>query len=328
MLLIHSEPRRILQPALMKRDSAQGICSSDATASVLKATMNIFPATVNRKEGYMPNPPRSIVLINGLWMTALSWENWTKRYTDKGFRVIARSWPGMDIDINELRRNPSSIATLGITEIVDYYEKIIKELDSAPIIIGHSFGGLMTQILIDRGLGAAGVAIAPAPVKGIVLLPFSTLKVSFPALSNPANMHRAVPLTSEQFHYAFTNNLSDEESLAVYNRYAVPGPDHVLFQAAFANFNPHAATAVDFQNNDRAPLLLISGGNDHVSPASVVEANFKLYRKSMAVTEYREFPERTHYTLGQDGWEEVADYALNWCLSKASERRTQPELRA
>ncbi len=267
----------------------------------------------------MPQQPNSIVLINGLWMTALSWENWVKRYTDGGFRVVAKSWPGMDNDINELRRNSASIATLGITEIVEHYERVIRGLDSAPIIIGHSFGGLITQILIDRGLGAAGVAIAPAPVKGIIFLPFSTLRVSFPALSNPANNHRALPLSPEQFHYAFTNNLSLEESLTVYNRYAVPGPDHVLFQAAFANFNPHAATAVDFQNDDRAPLLLISGGKDHVSPASVVEANFKLYRKTKAVTEYKEFPERTHYTLGQEGWEKVADYALEWALRHSAD---------
>jgi pimeloyl-ACP methyl ester carboxylesterase len=266
----------------------------------------------------MPQQPHSIVLIHGLWMTALSWEKWVQRYSEKGYRVVAKSWPGMDIDIDELRRNPASIATLGISEIVDHYESIIRGLDSAPIIIGHSFGGLMTQILVDRGLGAAGVAIAPAPVKGIFFLPFSTLKVSLPALSNPANNHRALPLTPEQFHYAFTNNLSEEESLAAYNRYAVPGPDHVLFQAAFANFNPHAATAVDFENNDRARLLLISGGKDHVSPPAVVEANFKLYRKSQAVTEYKKIPERTHYTLGQDGWEEVADSALEWALIHAS----------
>jgi pimeloyl-ACP methyl ester carboxylesterase len=266
----------------------------------------------------MPQQPSSVVLINGLWMTALSWENWVKRFTDKGFHVIAKSWPGMDVGIDELRRDPSPISTLGITEVVDHYEKIIRELDSAPIIIGHSFGGLITQILVDRGLGAAGVAIAPGPVKGILFLPFSTLKVSFPALSNPANYHRAVPLTPEQFHYAFTNNLSEDASLAAYNRYAVPGPDHVLFQAAFANFNPHAATAVDFQNNERAPLLLISGGSDHVSPPSVVEANFKLYRNSEAITEYKEFPERTHFTLGQDGWEHVADYSLEWALQHAS----------
>ena len=138
--------------------------------------------------------------------------------------------------------------------------------------------------------------------------------MSLPSLSNPANNHRALPLTPEQFHYAFTNNPSEEESLAAYNRYAVPGPDHVLFQAAFANFNPHAATAVDFENNDRAPLLLISGGKDHVSPPAVVEADFKLYRKSQAVTEYKEFPGLTHYPLGQDGWEEVADSALEWAL--------------
>ncbi len=275
----------------------------------------------------MPRQPNSIVLINGLWMTALSWENWVKRYTDRGFRVVAKSWPGMDIDINELRRNSAPIARLGITEIVDHYERVIRELDSPPIIIGHSFGGLITQILVDRGLGAAGVAIAPAPVKGIIFLPFSTLRVSFPALSNPANNHRALPLSPEQFHYAFTNNLSEEESLTVYNRYAVPGPDHVLFQAAFANFNPHAASAVDFQNNDRAPLLLISGGVDHVSPASVVEANFKLYRKTKAVTEYKNFPERTHYTLGQEGWEKVADYALEWALRHSTER-VQNEINA
>jgi len=267
----------------------------------------------------MPQQTNSIVLIHGLWMTSRSWEKWITRYTADGYRVVAKSWPGMDGDIDQLRRDPSSIATLGINEIVDHYERIIRGLDSPPFIIGHSFGGLITQILLDRGLGAAGVAIAPAPVKGILFLPLSTLKVSFPALSNPANIHRAVPLTPEQFHYAFTNNLSEEESLAIYERYAVPGPDHILFQAAFANFNPHAATAVDFKNEDRAPLLLISGGSDHVSPASVVEANFKLYRNSKAVTEYRNFPDRTHYTLGQPGWEEVADYALTWAESKSQQ---------
>jgi len=261
-----------------------------------------------------------IVLIHGLWMTSLSWENWSKRYSAQGYRVIAKSWPGMDADINELRRDPAAVATLGITEIVDHYEQIIRALDSPPFIIGHSFGGLITQILLDRGLGAAGVAIAPAPVKGIIFLPFSTLKVSFPALSNPANLHRAIPLTPEQFHYAFTNNLSEAESLAVYERYAVPGPDHILFQAAFANFNPHAATAVDFHNSDRAPLLLISGGDDHVSPLAVVEANFKLYAKSSAITEYKYFPGRTHFTLGQEGWEQVADYALTWSEANSAKR--------
>ena len=275
----------------------------------------------------MNQKPKNIVLIHGLWMTPLSWENWVKYYSAKGYNVIAKGWPGLDGDIEQLRRDPSPIATLGIDEIVNHYESIIRGLDSPPIIIGHSFGGLVTQILLDRGLGAAGVAIASAPVKGIILLPFSTLKVSFPVLSNPANNHRAEPLTPEQFHYAFTNTLNEEESLKVFQRYAVPGPDHVLFQAAFANFNPHAATAVNFHNDTRAPLLLISGGKDHISPPSVVKANFNLYRKSKAITDYKEFPERSHYTLGQEGWEEVADFALDWALSNAA-NESREKLRA
>jgi len=268
----------------------------------------------------MNTEKQTIVLIHGLWMTARCWEHWVERYTAQGYRVIARSWPGLEGDIDELRRDPSPIAKLGINEIVAHYESIIQELDCAPIIIGHSFGGLITEILLDRGWGSVGVAIAPAPVKGIWFLPFSTLKVTFPALSNPANNHRAVPLTPEQFHYAFTNTLSEEESIAVYDRYAVPGPDHILFQAAFANFNPHAATAVDFSNNNRAPLLLLSGGKDHVSPPSVVEANYRLFQKSATVTAYKEYPERTHYTLGQTGWQEVADDAMSWAEAHASGR--------
>lgn len=270
----------------------------------------------------MGNEKGTIVLIHGLWMTPLSWEHWTERYRGEGYRVIASAWPGMDGDIEQLRRDPSAIATLGVTEIVEHYENIIRGLDSPPVIMGHSFGGLITQILLDRGLGSAGVALAPAPVKGILFLPLSTIKVSLPALSNPANNHRALPLTPEQFHYAFTNTLSEEESLQVFQRYAVPGPDHVLFQAAFANFNPHAATAVDFANEQRAPLLLIAGGKDHVSPPAVVHANYKLYSKSKAVTEYKEYPERTHYTLGQEGWQEVADYALHWAEEHAEKPST------
>jgi pimeloyl-ACP methyl ester carboxylesterase len=260
----------------------------------------------------------TIVLIHGLWMTALSWEHWVARYEDRGFNVIARSWPGMDGDIDELRRDPAGIEHLGIEEIVDYYAGIIGELDSPPIIMGHSFGGAFTQILLDRGLGAAGVAIDSGPVKGLLALPASTLKTGFPVLKNLANNHRAVPLTPEEFHYAFTNTLSDDESLAVYERYAVPGPGRVLFQGAFANFNPHSPAAVDFKNSSRAPLLFIAGGEDHVAPASLNDANLKHYRRSDEITELKQFPGRSHYTLGQEGWEEVADYALDWALSHAA----------
>ncbi len=262
--------------------------------------------------------PDTIVLIHGLWMTALSWEHWVKRYEDRGFSVIAESWPGMGGDIEELRRDPSGIEHLGIEEIVEHYAQIIGELDQPPIVMGHSFGGAFTQILLDRGMGAAGVAIDSGPVKGLLALPASTLKSGFPVLKNPANNHRAVPLTPEEFHYAFTNTLNDEESARVYERYAVPGPGRVLFQGAFANFNPHSPAAVDFKNSHRAPLLFIAGGDDHVAPASLNEANLKHYRKSDAITDFKEFPGRSHYTLGQEGWEEVADYALDWAVSHAA----------
>jgi pimeloyl-ACP methyl ester carboxylesterase len=269
----------------------------------------------------MPNAdsssPDTIVLIHGLWMTPLSWEKWIDHYQGRGFKVIASAWPGLDRPIEELRRDPTPIAGLGLAEIVDHYDRIINGLERPPIVIGHSFGGLITQILLHRGLGASGVAIASAPVKGVIFLPFSTIKVVFPVLSNPLNVHRAMPLTEEQFHYAFTNTLSEQESKAVYDRYAVPGPDHVLFQAGLANFNPHAATAVDFHNDTRAALLMIAGELDHISPPAVVKANYNLYRKSNAITDYREFAGRSHYILGQDGWQEVADYSLYWAVRNA-----------
>jgi pimeloyl-ACP methyl ester carboxylesterase len=191
-------------------------------------------------------------------MTALSWENWTARYQQRGFSVIARSWPGMEGDIDALRADTSAIDDLGIEQILEHYEGIIEGLGSPPIIMGHSFGGAFTQILLDRGLGAAGVAIDSAPVKGLLALPASTLKTGFHVLKNPLNRHRAVALSAEEFHYSFTNTLSEAESGPIYDRYAVPGPGRVLFQGALANFSPHSPAAVDFKNEERAPLLLIA----------------------------------------------------------------------
>ena len=254
----------------------------------------------------------SIVLIHGLWMTPLSWEHWAERYRARGYDVLTPAWPGMDGDIEQLRTDPSGIEHIGIEEIVDHYDEIVRGLDSPPIIMGHSFGDAFTEILLDRGLGSAGVAIDAAAVRGITKLPFSTLKSGFPVLKNPANVHRAVMLTPEEFHYAFTNTMTDEASVEAYERYAVPGPGRVLFQGAFANFNPRTPDRVDFRKADRAPLPLIAGGSDHVVPAAVDKSMAKHYRKSAALTEYKEFPGRSHYTAGQDGWEEVADYALNW----------------
>jgi alpha-beta hydrolase superfamily lysophospholipase len=173
------------------------------------------------------SPPDTIVLIHGLFLTGKSWERWVERYSHRGFTVIAKSWPGMDVDIADLRKDTSAIDNLGIAEVADHYDKIVSELDRPPIIIGHSFGGLITQILLERGLGVAGVALDSAPFKGVHVVPPSTLRVGWPALKSPANAHRAVTLTPDEFHYAFTNAMTDDESRDVYERYAAPGPSPV-----------------------------------------------------------------------------------------------------
>jgi pimeloyl-ACP methyl ester carboxylesterase len=262
----------------------------------------------------------TIVLIPGLWMTALSWENWVKHYTDKGYWVIAANWPGMEGDIELLRRDPSSFANLGLTEVVDHYEQIIGELETPPVIIGYGFGGLIAQILLDRGWGAAGVGIASAPVKGIARLPLSVLKLAF-SLLGKSHSNKTASLTAEQFHRVFTNSLTETESLDAFKRYVVPAPNRVLLQTAFANFTRHTAITVNFRNDTRAPLLLVAGGQDRVAPRSMVKANFDLYQESKAETDYKEFPDRTHFILAQEGWEKVADYVLGWALCRANGSR-------
>ena len=253
----------------------------------------------------------NIVLVHGLWMTPLSWEYWAHHYTERGYSVYAPSWPGMERDVRALRRAPETYANIGFKQIVDHYEKLVIDLESAPILIGHSFGGLVVQALLDRGLGSCGVAIASAPIKGIWTLPYSTMRVVTPQLLK-INGHHCLPLTPAQFHYAFMNTSTREESFRVYQRYAVPGPDRVLFQTELANFNPFAETAVNVRRNNRAPLLMVAGRQDHVIPPRIVKANVRAYRHSTAVTDYKEFADRTHFIIGQSGWEEVANYALDW----------------
>jgi len=250
----------------------------------------------------------TIVLIPGLWVTALCWEHWVKHYSEKGYSVIAANWPGMDGDIEQLRCDPSRFATLGLTEVVDHYEQIIRGLETAPIIIGHGVGGLVTQILLDRGWGAAGVAIASAPPKGVFRSVFRNLKLALKGRS----------LTPQQFHYDFANTLGDAASVAAFERYVVPAPNRILRQVALANFSPDAPSTVRFHNDSRAPLLLVAGGKDRVVPTSMVKANFDRYRESKAETDYKEFPEQTHFTLVHDALQKVPDYVLGWALYRSN----------
>jgi pimeloyl-ACP methyl ester carboxylesterase len=252
----------------------------------------------------------TIVLIPGLWLTALCWELWVRHYSSKGYRVVDRSWPRMEDSIEQLRRAPASLATLGLTEVVDHYEQIVRGLETPPIIIGHGSGGLITQILLDRGWGAAGVAIAPAPPKGIIRSWGSTLKLAF----------RAPVLKAETFHRDLANTLSHAQSLAAFDRYVVPGSRRVLRQIAFANFNQAAPSTVRFANDSRAPLLLVAGERDRVVPRSSVKANFDLYRDSKAETDYKEYRDQAHFTFLQEA--RVADHALGWALCHANSAST------
>jgi alpha-beta hydrolase superfamily lysophospholipase len=261
--------------------------------------------------------PDTIVLVHGLWLTPLSWEQWVDRYRSKGYNVLAPAWPGMEGDIDQVRSNTKPYEKDGIKEIADHYEQIIRELERPPIIMGHSFGGLITQVLLDRGLGSAGVAISPAPIKGILKLPFSALKVASVALKNPANRHRAVALTPDEFRYGFGNLLSVEQSKEAYDRLAIPGPGRVLFQSAFSNFTPGSPAAVHPKSGKRAPLLLQANGKDHTVPAGVTKSAYKIQLKASSPTEIKEYPDRSHYTFAQEGWEQVADDALEWATQHA-----------
>jgi pimeloyl-ACP methyl ester carboxylesterase len=263
------------------------------------------------------NAKATVMLIHGLWLDPLCWEHWIERYAAAGHEATAPSWPGMEVGVEALRQDPSPMNGLGVVEVADHYEGIIRALDSPPIIMGHSFGGLLVQILLDRGLGSAGVAIHPAPPKGVLRLPVSSLKSAFPVLHNPANRKKTVALTAEQFHYGFTNTMSEPGAHEAYDRYHVPAPGRPLFQAATANFTPNAATKVNLANNDRAPLLLIAGSADHTVPAAMTRENHKRYHRSTAVTDYKEFEGRSHFTIGEPDWETVADHALDWATSQA-----------
>jgi pimeloyl-ACP methyl ester carboxylesterase len=262
--------------------------------------------------------PNTIVLIHGFWVTPRSWEHWIDHYTARGHRVIAPAYPGFDVEVEALNADPTPIEQVTVPAIIEHYEAVINELDAPPILIGHSAGGAFVQILLDHGFGCAGVAINSAPTEGVAVVPLSQIKASFPVLKNPANRHRAVGLTFEQWHYAFTNTFGEEESRALYERYHIPASGSIFWGSALANIHPgRDDTYVDYHNDDRAPLLFISGSDDHLMPPKVQRSNAKHY-KSATVTEVKEFT-GPHLLPAWENWEEVADFALEWGLSHVAQ---------
>jgi pimeloyl-ACP methyl ester carboxylesterase len=253
-----------------------------------------------------------LMLIHGAWLSARSWENYVDYFASCGFTVSAPEWPRKHGDVEEIRETAEDSAGLGVKEIVDHYEKLIRELETPPVLIGHSYGGLFVELLLDRGVGRAGVAMSPAPPKGILALPFSTLKSGAPALAHPSKWHGVVTLTQEEFSYAFVNTFPEDAAKAAYDRYAVPETGQIFYEAGFANFHLHPPTEVHFKNGDRAPLLLVGAGEDHTVPASLTKAQYKRYEKSPAKTDYLEFDGRPHLHMTAPDWQEVAAAINSW----------------
>jgi pimeloyl-ACP methyl ester carboxylesterase len=268
--------------------------------------------------------PNTIVLVHGFWVTPRSWENFIGHYEAKGYRVLAPAYPGFEVEVEALRRDPTPVAQVTVPKIIERMEGVISELDTPPILIGHSAGGAFVQVLLDRGYGACGVVLNSAPTEGVVIAPLSQIKSTFPALKSPANRHKAVPLTFDEWNYAFTNTFPEAEARRAYDRYYVPASGGILWGSLLANFEPGPQDiAVNYHNDSRAPLLFISAEHDHLMPPVVQRSNAKHYKSKQTITEIREIPERAHLMPAERGWEEVADLALTWALEHAGARSTQ-----
>ncbi len=258
----------------------------------------------------MANQP--VLFIHGLWLHASSWQPWMELFAAEGYDPVAPLWPGEKDTVAATREHPEDVAGQGIDEVTRHFAAIIEAMDSPPVIVGHSFGGLIAEKLLGEGYGNAAVAIDPAQIKGVLPLPFRQLRASFPVLANPANLHRPFALTEEQFKYGFANRLSDEEAKELYDRWTVPSTVRPIFQAAAANFRMHSEAAVDTKNEDRGPLLLIAGGEDNTVPEVTTDATLKQYRDSNAVTELITFHDRGHSLVIDHGWRDVATEVLVW----------------
>ena len=253
-----------------------------------------------------------VVFIHGLWLLPSSWDRWATLFEEAGYIPLTPGWPDDPDTVEEAKAHPEVFAKKTVGQVADHFDEVIGGLTRKPAVIGHSFGGLLAQILAGRGLAAATVAISPAPFRGVLPLPFSALKSASPVLGNPANRNRAVPLTYDQFRYDFANAVSEDEAKALYEAYAVPAPGAPLFQAATANFNPWTEAKVDTESAERGPLLILSGEKDHTVPWSISHAAYKKQERNDAVTEILEVPGRGHALTIDSGWREVADTSLNF----------------
>jgi non-heme chloroperoxidase len=251
-----------------------------------------------------------VVFIHGLWLLPSSWDRWAAVFEEAGYTALTPGWPDDPETVEEANENPEVFARKTVGQVADHYTAVIGGLDRKPAVIGHSFGGLLAQIVAGRGIAAVSVAVDPAPFRGVLPLPFSALKAASGVLRNPANRHRAVPLSFEQFRYGFANAVSEEEARELYATFAVPASGTPIFQAATANLNPLTEAKVDTTNPDRGPLLVISGERDHQVPWAIANASYKRQKRNDGVTEIVEMPNRGHALTIDSGWREVADTAL------------------
>ena len=253
-----------------------------------------------------------VVFIHGLWLLPSSWDRWRPVFEAAGYATLSPGWPDDPNTVDDANRHPEVFAHKTVGQVADHFQDVIAKLSKKPAIIGHSFGGLLTQILAGRGLSAASVAIDPAPFRGVLPLPISALKSASPVLGNPANHGRAVPLSYEQFRYAFANAVTEDEAHELYSTYAVPAAGAPLFQAATANLNPWTEVKVKTKNPERGPLLILDGEKDHTVPWAIANASFKRQQRNEGVTEIVKVPDRGHSLTIDHGWREVADLALDF----------------
>ena len=260
----------------------------------------------------MAQKPNPVVFIHGLWLHASSWQPWVDLFTEHGYAASAPGWPGDQDSVAAAREHPESVAGYGIDDVAAHYAKLFASMDVKPIVIGHSFGGMLAEKLLGDDHAAAAIAIDAAQIKGVLPLPLSSLRATLPVFKNPANKSRAVALTADEFRYSFGNALEPEESDALFEKWTIPSPGRPLFEAAVANFSPHSPAKVNTRNESRGPLLLVMGGQDHTVPESITKATLKQYRHSTAETDLIEFEDRGHSLTIDAGWREVADSTLAW----------------